>query len=113
MAGAAIREHVEGESLGRVVYQLSDADLRGGRVIDLLGELDPLTARELILDFQAVSDELLPRVVAVARFLGTNKRVRLAGARARQLRELARLGIEPEAILIGHWPPPRTGPPPD
>jgi hypothetical protein len=104
---------MEGESFGRVVYELSDADLRGGSVTELLAELDSLTARELILDFQAVSDELLPRVVAVVRLLGTNKRVRLAGARARQLRELARLGIEPEAILIGHWPLPRTGPPPD
>jgi hypothetical protein len=96
----------------RFIVELSASRLREA-IGTLIEELDALPARELVLDLQRVPDELLVHAVAVIRFLGVKRRVKIAGARARQVRELTWLGIEPDAILIGSWPTPRTGAPPD
>ena len=91
-------------SFDRLVLDLRDAQLRGSAVIRLLEELDALPARELVLDLHHVADDLLSRVAAVARFLGVNKRVRIAGLRGKQIHEMTALGIELQAVVIGHWP---------
>jgi hypothetical protein len=96
----------------RLIIELPASRLRDG-VGTLVEELDAVPARELVLDLQRVPDELLLRAVAVMRFLGVKRRVKIAGVRARQVRELTWLGIEPDAILIGTWPTSRTGTPPD
>jgi len=95
---------VDKTSFDRLVLDLRDAQLRGSAVIRLLEELDALPARELVLDLHHVADDLLSRVAAVARFLGVNKRVRIAGLRGKQIHEMTALGIELQAIVIGHWP---------
>lgn len=91
-------------SFDRLVFQLRDAQLRGTVVIRLLDELDDLPVQELVLDLHQVGDDLLPRVAAVARFLNTKRRVRIAGLRGDQIREITGLGIESQEIVIGHWP---------
>ena len=98
----------------RLVVELNASRLRDG-VGALIEELDALPARELVLDLQHVPDDLLLRTAAVVRFLGVRRRVRIAGARARQVRELTWLGIEPDSILIGladDARPRRNEPPP-
>jgi hypothetical protein len=96
----------------RLIVELTASRLRDG-IGTLVEELDAVPARELVLDLHMVPDELLMRAVAVIRFLGVKRRVKIAGARARQVRELTWLGVEPDAILIGSWPTPRTGAPPE
>jgi len=91
-------------SFDRLVLDLRDAQLRGSAVIRLLEELDALPARHLVLDLHQVADDLLPRVAAVARFLGVKRRVKIAGLRRKQIHEMTALGIELQAIVIGHWP---------
>ena len=88
----------------RLVLDLRDAQLRGSAVIRLLQELDALPARELVLDLHQVADDVLPRVAALARFLGVKRRVKVAGLRGTQIHEMTALGIELQAIVIGHWP---------
>jgi hypothetical protein len=83
---------------------LRDAQLRGTVVIRLLDDLDDLPVQELVLDLHQVGDDLLPRVAAVARFLSTKRRVKIAGLRGDQIREITGLGIDSQAIVIGHWP---------
>jgi hypothetical protein len=95
---------VDRSSFDRLVFQLRDAQLRGTVVIRLLDELDDLPVQELVLDLHQVGDDLLPRVAAVARFLNTKRRVRIAGLRGDQIREITGLGIESQEIVIGHWP---------
>ena len=99
-------------SFDRLVVELSASRLRDG-VGDLIEELDALPARELVLDVQAVPDDLLSRAAAVLRFLGVKRRVKIAGTRARQFRTLTWLGIPRDDILIGCWPTPPTGSPPE
>ena len=91
-------------SFDRLVFKLRDAQLRGGLLLQLLDELDDLPVQELVLDLHHVGDDLLPRVAAVARFLGTKRRVKIAGLRGDQICEMTGLGIELQAIVIGHWP---------
>ena len=91
-------------SFERLVFDLRDAHLRGSGVIRLLEELDALPAIELVLDLHQVADDLLPRVAAVARYLGVKRPVKIAGLRGKQIHEITALGIEPQAIVIGHWP---------
>ena len=91
-------------SFDRLVFELRDAQLRGGLVIRLLDELDDLPVQELVLDLHQVGEDLLARVAAVARFLGTKRRVKIAGLRADQIHEMTGLGIELQSIVIGHWP---------
>lgn len=91
-------------SFDRLVVDLRDAQLRGKEVIRLLEELDALSARELILDLQRISDDLIPQVAALARFLGVKRNVKIAGLRANQIPEMTAFGIELQAIVIGHWP---------
>jgi len=95
---------VDRTALRRLVLDLRDAQLRGIGVIRLLEDLDGFPAREVILDLYRVSDDLLPRVAALARFLGVKGRVKIAGLRGNQIHEMVALGIEPQAIVIGHWP---------
>jgi len=64
---------VDKNSFDRLVLDLRDAQLRGSAAIRLLEELDALPARELVLDLHQVADDLLPKVAAVARFLGVNR----------------------------------------
>ena len=97
-------------SFERLVIELTASRLRDG-VGDLIEELDTLPARELVLDLQGVPDDLLLR--AMVRYLGVKRRVRIAGARARQVRALTWLGIRPDDILIGSWPMPPAGAPPE
>ncbi len=91
-------------SFDRLVFELRDAQLRGSLIIRLLDELDDLPVRELVLDLHQVGNDLLPRVAAVARFLGTQRVVKIAGLRGDQIHEMTGLGIEPQAVVIGHWP---------
>ena len=91
-------------SFDRLVFELRDAQLRGSLVIRLLDELDDLPVHELVLDLHHVGGDLLPRVAAVARFLGTKRSVKIAGLRADQIHEMTGLGIELQSIVIGHWP---------
>ena len=95
---------MEKNSFDRLVFELRDAQLRGSLVIRLLDELDDLPVQELVLDLHHVGDDLLPRVAAVARFLSTKRRVKIAGLRGDQIHEMTGLGIELQAIVIGHWP---------
>jgi hypothetical protein len=95
---------VDKNSFERLVFTLRDAQLRGGLLLQLLDELDDLPVQELVLDLHHVGDDLLPRVAAVARFLGTKRRVKIAGLRGDQIQEMTGLGIELQAIVIGHWP---------
>src|SRR5438128_1246023 len=92
---------VDKTSFERLVFDLRDAHLRGSGVIRLLEELDALPAIELVLDLHQVADDLLPRVAAVARYLGVKRPVKIAGLRGQQIHEITALGIEPQAILIG------------
>jgi len=102
---------VDKTTFDRLVLDLRDAQLRGSAVIRLLQELDALPARELVLDLHQVADDVLPRVAALARFLGVKRRVKVAGLRGTQIHEMTALGIELQAIVIGHWPrrPPDVG----
>ena len=95
---------MEKTSFDRLVVDLRDAQLRGNEVIRLLEELDALSAGELILDLHRVSDDLVPRVAALARFLGVKRSVKIAGLRANQIEEMTAFGIELDAIVVGHWP---------
>jgi hypothetical protein len=95
---------VDRTALRRLVLDLRDAQLRGIGVVRLLEDLDGFPAREVILDLYRVSDDLLPRVAALALFLGAKGRVKIAGLRGHQIHEMVALGIEPQAIVIGHWP---------
>jgi hypothetical protein len=98
------RRHVEKTSFDRLIVDLRDAHLRGNEVIRLLEKLDGHSACELILDLHRVSDDLVPRVAALARFLGVKRTVKIAGLRANQIREMTAFGIELQAIVVGHWP---------
>jgi hypothetical protein len=95
---------VDTTSFDRLVFELRDAQLRGSLIIRLLDELDDLPVQELVLDLHHVGDDLLPRVAAVARLLGTKRRIRIAGLRGDQMQEMTGLGIELQDIVIGRWP---------
>jgi hypothetical protein len=87
-----------------LVVDITDERLRGPDAFEYLRELDEVPARQIILQLERVSDEVLPRVAAFMRYLGTRRAVALCGARPGQIAVLKSLGIDGNDLLVGRWP---------
>jgi hypothetical protein len=87
-----------------LVVGISDERLCRSDVFDYLQELDAIPARQIVLQLEHVSDDVLPRVAAFARYLGTRRSVALCGVRAGQVARLKSLGIDSNDLLVGRWP---------
>jgi hypothetical protein len=66
-------------------------------------ELDGLPARQIVLQLDHVSDDLLPRVAAFVRYLGTEREVAICGVAPGQIARLSSLGIDANSLLVGRW----------
>ena len=87
-----------------LVVDVTNERLRGSQAFDYLEELDGVPARAIVLQLHNVHDDVLPRVAAFMKYLGTRRSVAVCGIRAGQATVLKSLGIEPSDVLIGKWP---------
>lgn len=86
-----------------LVVDITDERLRDGRAVEYLRELDRLPARQIILQLDYVSDDLLPKVAAFVRYLATNRQVAICGVVPGQIARLTSLGIAADDLLMGRW----------
>ena len=87
-----------------LVVGINDERLCSSDAFDYLQELDAIPATQIVLQLEQVSDGVLPRVAAFARYLGTRRSVALCGVRAGQVVRLKSLGIDSNDLLVGRWP---------
>jgi hypothetical protein len=90
-------------SFGLLVVSVPDARLQETNALDYLQELDAIPAREIVLELEHVRDDLLPRVAAFVKYLGTRRPVRVCGLLQQQIDRLQLLGIEPDLLSAGQW----------
>jgi hypothetical protein len=90
-------------NFGLLVVNVPDERLQEASALDYLQELDSIPAREIVLELQHVRDDLLPRVAAFVKYLGTRRPVRVCGLAPRQIDRLQLLGIEPDLLSVGQW----------
>ncbi|HEX4384497.1 MAG TPA: hypothetical protein VH083_16160 [Myxococcales bacterium] len=91
-------------SFGLLVVDVPEDRFRGREAPDYLQELDSIPARELVLEFRRMEDELLPRVAAFVKYLGVKRSVHVCGLAANQIDRLQLMGVDGALLLPGRWP---------
>ena len=87
-----------------LVVDVTEERLRRSDAFEYLRELDAIPARRIVLQVEQVSDDVLPRVAAFVRYLGTRRPIALFGVTPEQVWQLTSLGVDADDLVVGRWP---------